>query len=487
MKNGGRAIAYIRVSVVGDRAARGRFESPDLQRAAIDGWCEQHGVTVVEEVRDLNRSGGTLTRPGLVQALAIIEAGGADGIVVARSDRASRRTLHGLSLVDDLERRGGWIVATDGTIDTTTRVGRLATTMNFAIAQSELERYTEQSAEVHRRAVMDKGRAMGPAPFGYLRDEESNRLTRDPERAPWVVRVFEWRADGAGWSEMARRLRAAGVTHTSGRTLTTTYLARMVRRRTYVGEASHGQWMRAGSHEPLVSEALWQAANNATPAVSSRGLFVGEKHPESLLRGSLRCAGCRYAMKRLPGERDRPPRWACRTVVPGYGATHECVSPARLTGLQGVAIESEVVGAMFRLVGERAFAGGDQEWDVGALERRRVEAAALLDELSSVTVRRDLGAERWGRMVGEARDELERVERDLADAHHQSARGAVDQASLRQVWDAAGAQERGELLRSVVQAVMIDGNRVAGVIPVWEPVDVPRRGVRGFVARAWPD
>lgn len=59
----GRAIAYVRVSEVGNRAARGRFESPDLQRVAIDQWAEARGIRIVEEVHDLNRSGGTLTRP----------------------------------------------------------------------------------------------------------------------------------------------------------------------------------------------------------------------------------------------------------------------------------------------------------------------------------------------------------------------------------------------------------------------------------------
>jgi len=101
-----RAIAYLRVSEVGDRAARGRFESPDLQRLEIDRWCEARDIRVVEEVRDLNRSGGTLTRPGLTRAMKLIPDV-AEGIVVARGDRASRKTLDGLDLINTLARSGG--------------------------------------------------------------------------------------------------------------------------------------------------------------------------------------------------------------------------------------------------------------------------------------------------------------------------------------------------------------------------------------------
>ena len=166
MEAGQRAIAYVRVSVVGARAKRGRFESPELQRQAIDAWCAQRGIRVVDEVRDLNRSGSTLTRPGLEHAVDQLLSDGADGLVVARSDRASRRAVDGLGLIERLETSGKWIAAADGTLDTSDRVARMATTMMLAVGQNELERYREQSAVIHKRAVLEKGRHMGPAPFG---------------------------------------------------------------------------------------------------------------------------------------------------------------------------------------------------------------------------------------------------------------------------------------------------------------------------------
>jgi hypothetical protein len=48
----------------------------------------------------------------------------------------------------------------------------MATTMHFAMAENELERYRETSAAVHERAIVDKGRHMGGTPFGYRRDAD---------------------------------------------------------------------------------------------------------------------------------------------------------------------------------------------------------------------------------------------------------------------------------------------------------------------------
>src|SRR3954470_19541956 len=104
MEHGQTALAYIRISELRDRAeetngkrsrSKRPLESPKLQRDAIDRYAAARGITIVGEVRDLNRSGGTLTRPGLEKAMRQIPES-ADGLIVARGARASRRTLHGL-------------------------------------------------------------------------------------------------------------------------------------------------------------------------------------------------------------------------------------------------------------------------------------------------------------------------------------------------------------------------------------------------------
>lgn len=485
------AIAYLRVSVVGDRDKTGRLESPQVQREQIDHCAAKHGVTIVGDgIYDRNRSGGNLTRPGMQQALASIRAGEANGIIVARSDRASRKALDGLGMIDELEKIGAWIIAADGTIDTTDRIRRMATTMHFAMAESELDRFREQSRETHRRAIVEKGRHMGPAPFGYMRDEDG-RLIADPEREDWLRLIFQRRADGAGWTAIAREIDAADVRllSTGGR-LTAQQIIRMVNRRVYLGEARHGQWVRENAHPALVTEALWRAANRARPTVAAKP-WTGRAHPESPLRGLPRCSGCRYVMKRLPGRHGDPPRWACRTLV-GSGATHTCTAPARLTGRQAVEVEQHVVEEFMRLAAGEHYGDVDAVDDIEQLERADAEAEALLDELSSLDVRRSLGGPRWTAMVEEARQAKEVASQQLAQARLR-VKPTGDSARMAAVWDAADVAGRHELLCSVVQAVMVDAGPLPAVervhvLPVWNNSDLPRKGQRGFVARPWhPD
>lgn len=482
------AIAYLRVSVVGDRRVRGRLESPELQREAIDGWAAANGVRVVDEIRDLNRSGGTLTRPGLTKALERVRSGEAKGIVVARSDRASRRTVDGLGLIDELDDLGGWIAAADGSIDTTDRTRRMATTMMFAVGQHELERYQEQSAITHRKAILEKGRHMGPAPFGYRRNADG-RLELDPERVDAARLAFERRADGAGWVTISRELDALAVRTVDGRRVNPHLLRRMISRRVYLGEASHGPHVAAGAHPALIDEALWGAANRAAPSV--RSTTQGPRvHEDSLLRGLLRCAGCRYALKRQP-QRESAPSWRCRTILRERSATHSCALPVRLNGHDALEAEGLVVERFMALASEVGARREDTDEDLGALERRVGEAEALLDELASLELRRELGAVRWGALVADARAGADTARHELAAAQGRArVAGGTDRATLEQTWQGMTLAERQGALRSVVQAVMIDARKrpVAervDVVPVWEGIDLPYKGSRNFAARRW--
>lgn len=75
--------AYIRVSWVGDRRARGEaYRSPDIQRQAIEDWCKRQNVELGKVVVEEDVSGGTAVRErGLDRLIQRCEAGASVGVV----------------------------------------------------------------------------------------------------------------------------------------------------------------------------------------------------------------------------------------------------------------------------------------------------------------------------------------------------------------------------------------------------------------------
>jgi DNA invertase Pin-like site-specific DNA recombinase len=86
-----KVVGYARVST----KLQTLGESLPAQRQAIEAWAEAAAHEVVDVFEDGGRSGklADAKRPGLLDALALIEAGEAEALVVHRLDRLAR-TLH---------------------------------------------------------------------------------------------------------------------------------------------------------------------------------------------------------------------------------------------------------------------------------------------------------------------------------------------------------------------------------------------------------
>ena len=101
-------IGYIRVSSVAgrDKLNNGEsFISPKVQRETILRLAKAKGIRIVAWYEDLNQSGGKENRPAFQEALAAIESGEADVMLVARMSRFARSVLHAKKALDRIEAR----------------------------------------------------------------------------------------------------------------------------------------------------------------------------------------------------------------------------------------------------------------------------------------------------------------------------------------------------------------------------------------------
>jgi DNA invertase Pin-like site-specific DNA recombinase len=129
-----RAIAYHRVST-DEQAASGN--GLHAQAATVRAALEARGWSLVATFTDEGRSGSNMRRPALLDALARLDAGEADALVVAKLDRLSRSVLDFAAITERAKRRGWSVVALDVDVDTTTPTGELVANISSSVAQWE--------------------------------------------------------------------------------------------------------------------------------------------------------------------------------------------------------------------------------------------------------------------------------------------------------------------------------------------------------------
>jgi DNA invertase Pin-like site-specific DNA recombinase len=189
---GTKVVAYLRVSTA-EQADSGAGLA--AQRAAIMAACEQRGWDVVAVIEDAGYSAATLARPGITEALAVVESETASVLVVAKLDRLSRSLVDFAALMERSRKRRWALVALDLALDTTTPAGEAMANMMATFAQFE------------RRLIGQRTRdALA------VKRAEGVRLGRPRTLTPEVVqRIWRMHRRGSTLRKIALRLNAEGV------------------------------------------------------------------------------------------------------------------------------------------------------------------------------------------------------------------------------------------------------------------------------------
>lgn len=228
-----RVVGYVRVST-----AKQADEGVSLaaQRERLAAYCKLYDHELLTVEADEGASAKTLERPALRAALARIERGEADALLVLKLDRLTRSVRDLGELLETHFATGrGVLLSVQDSIDTSTAAGRLMLNLLVSVAQWEREAIGERTKTALAQVKSEGGR-LGALPYGERRDveqrDDAGRLLVLPEdreaQAAAVARSL-W-ASGASFAAIGSELSRQGYAPRSGGAWAPSTLAGMVRR-----------------------------------------------------------------------------------------------------------------------------------------------------------------------------------------------------------------------------------------------------------------
>jgi DNA invertase Pin-like site-specific DNA recombinase len=257
-----RVIIYARVSTDDPRQAG----SCDNQVSRCEKYCEIYGYQVVARFKEEGVSAKTMNRPKWNQVVELLENDQADMVISTALDRMSRNVEDFLRFCREvLDRHEKSFTTLQEHIDTTIAAGRMMLTMLLAFGQFMREQ-TQEKVSAVRKARTEQGYLTTFPPFGAMKCEVKGVPVKDPERWPWVERIFKWAAEGKTNGEIIELLSSRGVTTPRGAKVTQTTLSRILSSRFYLGEVEYdGTWYKA-KHQCVIDKKLWQSAQRVRKA-----------------------------------------------------------------------------------------------------------------------------------------------------------------------------------------------------------------------------
>lgn len=466
---------YSRISV--DRS--GRAEGVDLQQRKGLDYAGSAWPTLPVEVysdNDISAASGA-HRPGYEALRAAVRAGQVAHLWCIEQSRLERREAPWFELAAELDAAGITEVHTDR--DGIVRVGSEVAGIKAVLAAAEARRLRSRVKD-KMDDIATAGRPNGGSRYGYRRalDADGHKTLVVDEAEAAVIREA---ADLvlAGWSmtRIADHLAAKGVTapRTGGKLWPGSIKSMLTAPTTAGLRSHHGRILGPGTWAPILDEATWQAvkaklgaprtllrADGSTYEVSGRQWAPKTARRYLLTGGMARCGVCEAPLvgQRRPRQGGPVPYLVCH---PNRGGK-ACV------GILMAPVDELVVSTLWDQLDSPEFlteiAGGDQAERRQAItaelerqDRKRAELAELWTDgdLTSTewqTARRAI-AEREQELWGE----LAAIPAQAIDADHaRSARGA---------WGLMTLEERRELLRLFIDAVLI--HRATSRAPRFDP------------------
>lgn len=372
------AAAYVRLSVE-DNNRTGNHESIAMQQYMLEKYVSEQPDMVLKEVfSDNGESGTDFARPGFEHMMDSVRNREIDCIVVKDLSRFGRNYVEtGYYLEKIFPYLGVRFVAVNDHYDTENPKEGNELVLSLKNLVNDI--YAKDiSQKVHSSLFTKRknGEFLGAfPPYGYLKSpEDKHRLVIDPETAPVVREIFQWRLAGDGLNQIARRLNDRGIPSPSmyhyqkGRRkkkpegAAVIWQAQLIKLMTanpiYAGHMAQGKTKESlceGIPKTKVSREDWIIIRNTHEALVPQENFdriqeiAGERYQkcaairgkyqttENIFKGTVVCADCGTKMMRYKDVSDAGTArytFICRVYAEnlgGQGCTKKRIGEPELT------------------------------------------------------------------------------------------------------------------------------------------------------------
>ena len=319
---------YIRLSQEDkDKKYESDSESVINQKELLRDYVKNNNFNLVKEYVDDGYSGTDFERPGFQSMLEDVNNKKINCVIVKDLSRLGRDHVMTGYYIETFfpENNIRFISILESYDSFKNQASNDSST--FIIACNDY--YSKQNSIKIRNVLNEKrknGKFVGSLPcFGYMRDpSDKGHLIPNPDTAPIVKKIFKWRVDGIGPTEIANRLNKANVITPSGYKKTN-YSSRLIDRdnwnistvkkiltnRVYTGDlVQHTQtkvnykskkkitldeklWIIVeNTHEPLVDKDIFEYVNTLRKR-NTRNYEVKTNREKRLLEGKLFCKECK--------------------------------------------------------------------------------------------------------------------------------------------------------------------------------------------------
>ncbi|MEL7562797.1 recombinase family protein [Dehalogenimonas sp. 4OHTPN] len=480
------------------------------QLKALREYASKHGYPIIKEFVDEAESGRSTARPAFREMISLARAKQHpfEMILVWKLSRFARNREDSIIYKSLLRKQGVQVVSINEPIEDTP-TGRLME----GIIEVIDEFYSSNLAQDITRGLRENASRgfynCSRSPYGYSRmkvrdgDKERNTLVPHPEQGPIVQRIFSDISNGKGLKEIAKALNSEGLSAPCGGKWGKQRLHKILTNEAYVGRLIWGKFHKGKNNlPPVIKDDAWPAIIEKTHFEKVQMILASRApkvtHPRVtgstyLLSGMIKCQKCGAAYIGYGAKSGQFHYYVCGTT---YSKGKETCQSQHLPKEK---VESFIVSKVKKFVlsdenllelikqSNLEFGKASQKHTekMEALDREIEEWRQRLDRLYEFVETRAIDPGRMAERIAELQDrikELKQTKLDMEENYTLQRAKLLDPqkvlsyvAQLREFLDTRGIIERKAILRSFVENIKVEDDKITVEYTIPFPPDNVKR------------